>query len=168
MIDKAMVSINFNGVFYRLNAMSNAGICFAELDAPLIYLDKNVSEVELGQATLKLLPYYKKIDVPLFKQLIPKINEAENIRETNEMQKYGYSSRKKLYESNINCDIRLFKDQQHFKITPTHHDRLDGYSGINKVFHISDTSTAQEIGEAIKKGLRLCTTKSSYKLPVVL
>jgi hypothetical protein len=168
MIDKAMVNINYNGVFYRLNAMSNAGICFTELDAPIIYLDRNATEIELGQAVLKLLPYYKKVDVSLFKTLIPKINEAGLLREANEMQTYGYSSRNKLYQSNISCSISFYMDKHHFEITPTHHDRLDGYSGINKVFHISDTSTAQEIGEAIKKGLRLCTAKSSYKLPVVL
>ena len=167
MIHAAMVNVIYNGDFYKLYAMSNAGIHFLELEAPIFYFNKTASETELGEAVFNLLPYCKKIDALLFKQLIPKINEASKIRDADEMQKYGYSSRKKLYESNINCDVYFFKNKHQFEITPTHHDSMAGYSGINKAFCINASSTEQEIGQAIKKGLRMCTTKSSLKLPEV-
>lgn len=166
--DKSMVNISYNGDYYRLHTMSNAGLSFLEIKAPFIYLNNNASEIELAQAVLKLLPYYRKINASLFKQLIPKIKEVSNKADEAEMKTYGYSSKKKLYISKIYCHIQYFNEKQQFEISPTHHDSYDGYSGTQFDFFISSASTEQEIGEAIKKGLRLCTAKAAYPLPLVL
>lgn len=168
MIDKAMAVISYNGDFYKIISMSNAVVRFREPESKPIYLDKNASELLLGQSILHELTFCKNYLLREFDRMYPQILEANNEIEQLELKTYGYKNTKNLYTNSIQCDFNFCKKNSQFEISPTHHEKLEEYSGLGLSFNISSNSTANEIGDAVKKGLRLCTANKKFGLPIIL
>lgn len=78
----------------------------------------------------------------------------------NLKQRYGYKTKKTLFRKMDNCGVEQVDGK--IRISPMHHEKLEGW-GREKddVFEdviISDQSTTNEIGAAIRLALSRCTS----------
>ena len=73
----------------------------------------------------------------------------------NLMQHYGYKTKKALFKDMKHCSIE--RKLGTLTISPSHHEKLEAWSGTGEAVVIPDTSTPAEIGAALRLALSRCT-----------
>ncbi|WP_051229422.1 contact-dependent growth inhibition system immunity protein [Paludibacterium yongneupense] len=71
------------------------------------------------------------------------------------MERYSYKTQKSLFKDMKNVSIEKKSGLITFK--PTHHEKLEDWSGTGEDVVIPDTSTAIEVGAALRLALSRCT-----------
>ena len=120
----------------------------------------DVSNEELGQATLLALSKSRILDVS---ELGPLINR-DNVKKCYDasvadlMAKYNYKTRRALFKNMMQCTLEIRDDR--LTISPSWHEKLEAWSGKgisddDKVV-LSVNSTREEIGAGVRLAFSRC------------
>lgn len=79
----------------------------------------------------------------------------------NTIKKYGYKNKKSLFENMQYCFVKI--ECGNITISPSKHDKLEGWEGMDKKFDITipSTSSPEVIGAAVKYSIARCTGKGA-------
>ncbi|WP_267112292.1 contact-dependent growth inhibition system immunity protein [Xanthomonas sacchari] len=159
---KARVSVGFNGDFFVLVTMSLGMMGYAEPDVLPKYILPVASDAELGAALRLALGESKQVSAEDFQRIIHSGIVQNNAKERDAlaMKKYGYKTRRAMYQNMDECSVDVFDDK--IEIQPMHQRALDGYTARKDTgpFPISVSLTANdvELGAALREGFRRCTS----------
>ncbi len=134
-------------------------------DGKRIFLSTDANDLTLGQAVLEALGPSRVIDV----KEIPVFFDYEKCQEIYKkwieslMQRFGYKTKKALFKNMNKCGIEMVDGK--ITIDPSHHEKLEGWSGTgNKgsdYVIIPADSTPEEIGAALRLAFSRCTSAVS-------
>lgn len=152
----------FHRDFFRIDAMSQGLLNYADPDVPPFYLENDVNDETLGRTLRVAWGAGKKVSVDEFQQIYKSgaVQESGRERDAFAINKYGYKSQREMGKGMDCCWIRVLNGN--VEIKPTHHNRVDGYTGISndssELINLPDSSSDQEIGIALREGFRRCTS----------
>jgi hypothetical protein len=158
----AISSVYFNGDFFKLQTMSRRGMRYADPDVEPFYLLPDAENQILGQTLRLALSKSKEVSVEKFDEIFKSGIVQEKLKEENKklMKQYGYKTKRALYKNMNCCWISVYEGK--IEIKPTHHDSIDGYSGISndgpEILYLPVTATDEELGAALREGLSRCTS----------
>lgn len=158
-----LASVNFNQDFFEIITCSFGGLWFGELSISPFYLLPDANNEKLGQAVREALHGTKYYDNSQFMKLHSSgvLKELDKKREKVLMKKYGYKTKKAMWQMMDSCTVSLLDNSQ-IKIQPLHQNSLTGYSGISndgpEIINISSSVSDEELGAAIREGFKWCTS----------
>lgn len=155
-------NVYFNGDLFWINTLSTGMLAYPEPDAEPYILAPEVDNAELGRTVKKALQVSKQVGLEEFQRIF-KSNVLKNLekdRETQVIQQFAYRNRREMYKAMDCCSITCVENK--ISISPSHHDSLDGYSGVgeggSEVIHLDASISEEELGVAIREGFKRCTS----------
>jgi hypothetical protein len=158
----AIANVYFNGDFFGIRTMSQSGLQYADPEIDPSYLKPDVDNQNLGNTLRIALSKSKEIGDKEFMEMFKSGIVQEKAKEENKklMKQYGYKTKRALYKNMNCCWISVYEGK--IEIKPTHHDFIDGYSGISndgpEILYLPVTATDEELGAALREGLSRCTS----------
>jgi Protein of unknown function (DUF1436). len=151
-------SAYFNNDLFIIKAFSGYR---AGLMDPLAHdycLAPDCSNAELGQALLSSLAESRALPIEEDRALaMDHSYYPEWIKSL--MERYGYKTKRALFRKMHSCDIEL--NDGMITIEPTHHDKLEGWSGDGfteqDYVKVPADSPPEEIGAALRLAFSRCT-----------
>ncbi|WP_171941276.1 contact-dependent growth inhibition system immunity protein [Herbaspirillum rubrisubalbicans] len=159
---EAKAEVGFNGDFFQIIPYSISMVNYVEPSAAVCYLAADVGNDVLGRSVRLAFDESKVVSPEKFQEVFAsgKIQEAARERVKAAMQKYGYKSKRELLKNMMCCWISM--SETVVQIKPTHHKTIDGYAGISvngdEILHLPSSATDEEIGNAVREGIRRCTS----------
>ena len=151
----------FNGDFFLVETYSGHRMLGSDPKGAQQYLEPDASDDALGTAVLDALSRSRFLSVE-------EANEFFNLKRSQEkyeewkrsvMARYGYKTKRALFKDMMSCSIQMAGDS--IKVSPTDHDRLDGWAGRNaegtEDVVIPASSSAAEVGAALRVAFSRCT-----------
>lgn len=160
---EAQAEIFLNQDFFKIITMSWGGLTYSDPDVEPLYLPPNIDNATLGATVREALRHSKKKDSDEFMRLYKSgiLEQTSKEREKAIMKKYGYKTKKAIYQFMDNCSITAYDDGQ-IEIQPSHQNSLTGYSGISndgpEIINTSSSVSDEELGAAIREGFKWCTS----------
>lgn len=152
----------FNNDFYCINTYSGYGLLLMDSATESHILIPKCSDDELGFATLKALSESKVIDPDDTDYFDCDRGDAIFASWTEDiMRAFNYKTKRSMFKNMLNCGVCQLNGV--ITITPTIHNRLDGWSGNgiaeSDYVIIPDNSTPEEIGAALRLAFSRCKNK---------
>ena len=150
-----------NGDFICLETYSGLGRIGLDPQGAQHLLSVDTDSVSLGKAVLDALSHSRTLTLEEYGDFFNFEKRKDNYKKwtADLMDRYGYKSKRKLFENMKNCSIKLNDDI--LTIGPTRHERLEGW-GREKddnfedvIISLSNSST-EEIGEALRLAFSRC------------
>lgn len=126
------------------------------MEDPLVrprFLPTDASYNDLGTAATEALKASRVMSLDEFRAARPGISERYEERVADAMRSYGYTSKRTFFKNMIMCGVT--DEGEVLRITPTRHDRLEGWEGLEResAILIDSSVPVQEFGVAIRLGL---------------
>jgi hypothetical protein len=158
----ARAEVGFNGDFFQVISVSSGMLSYPELTSEVRYLEPDADDSALGDALRLALGESKQVSIAEFQKIfasgeIQRIGEERN---KYAMKKYSYKSKRAMFRKMMCCWINISENQ--IQIKPTHHNSIDGYSGISldgdEILNLPVNATDAELGAALREGFNRCTS----------
>lgn len=164
-IQKKTASIRVNPEFYCIQTFSGYRMLAVDPDAEMFLLEHTASKSQIGESVLKAIAASRLIsveDIPVYFDSDKKTKQYQKwVAYISE--KYGYKSRRELFNNMRSCGAEEFEGR--ITIKPTFHDKLEGFSGEgiaeSEYVTIPSESLAEDVGEAVLLVLSRCKGKGA-------
>lgn len=156
---KLSISAKNNGDFISLQAYSGYRLAVIDPEATEYLFAPDVSNEMLGKAVLAALKQSRFLP---YEEAIALEEKFDQNYYTNWVQKlmiqYGYKTKRALFKNMKNCSIESHDD--FITIRPSHHDKLEYWSGDNfteaDYVKVPADSPPTEIGAALRLAFSRC------------
>jgi hypothetical protein len=158
----AAASICFNNDFFRIYTMSRGGLRYGDPDVEPFYLPPDTSNQDLGITLRMAMSKSKQVSAEKFMEIFKSgiVQEKSKEEDKKLMKQYSYKTKRALYRNMDICWISVYEGK--IEIKPTHHNSIDGYSGISndgpEILYLPVTASDEELGAALREGLSRCTS----------
>jgi CDI immunity protein len=163
-LDKLRTDVWFNGDFYYTQSKTCGG-SLGDPDGKYYYLAPDISDQLLGEAVLDVLMLCRDIDLAEgenysveSKKIAERSIKITAEKTQAEMIKYGYKNERAKFRNMLVCNV--VSEKGLISISPTNHDRLDGWAGISDDAFINVTLAANSppgaVAAALREGFRRC------------
>ncbi|WP_115514903.1 MULTISPECIES: contact-dependent growth inhibition system immunity protein [Xanthomonas] len=156
-----MAEVSFNKDFFRIITMSQGMFFYADPDAPSLYLDPNVADIELGRALRSALEKSKSVSTEVFQEIFHsgEIERISQERDAFAMKNYAYKSKKSMQKKMNICTVTVAEE---IEVQPMHQNSLGSYT-VKKdkgpyVLRFPLGLTDTELGAAVREGFNHCTS----------
>ena len=150
-----------NDEFINITTTSDHGLSVDDHLAPEHVLMPDVSDAQLGHSLLSSLSLSRLIDFDDPDYTNEKRYERYQRWVKEMMARFGYKTKGALFKKMNNCDATI--DGNILIISPTYHDRLEGWSGDLLTdaddVRIPADSSSEEVGAALRLAFSRCKTK---------
>jgi hypothetical protein len=156
---KSSAEASNNGDFISIKTYSSYGLLIADPTATEHLLNPDASDVQLGRAVLDALKQSRFLSVE--EEVALRVNAKENYKNWIQklMHQYGYKTKRALFKTMHSCGIECKNGL--VTIRPSHHDKLEGWSGEGfteeDYVKIPADSPPAQIGAALRLAFSRCT-----------
>lgn len=150
----------FNGDFFFISTYSGYRMLGRDPKGAQHYLEPDASDETLGAAVLDALDRSRFLSIEEADDFFNLKRSQERYEEWKRsvMARYGYKTKRALFKDMMSCSIQMAGDS--IKVSPTDHDRLDGWAGKNaegtEDVVIPASSSAAEVGTALRVAFSRC------------
>lgn len=157
-----MVSVEFNGDFFRVITMSKGMLSYAEPSVDAMYLDTEVGNAALGRVIRQGMSLSRQATLAEFQEIFKsKIVESKaKERDNKAIEQFGYAQKCDMDKYMNTCLVKL--QDGNILIQPTHQNSLDTYT-ISKddgpfPVCIDEYAGDEELGATLRHAMTQCTS----------
>lgn len=164
-IQKKTASIRVNPEFYCIQTISGYRMLAVDPDAEIFFLETTASHIQIGECVIKAISASRLIDLKDIPSYFDHEKKTQQYKKwvAYVSEKYGYKSRRELFNNMRSCGAEEFEGLITFK--PTFHDKLEGFSGDgiseSEYVTIPSESSAEDVGKAVLLALSRCKGKGA-------
>lgn len=159
----ARASVFLNEKFFNVCTFSQGMLAYLDPDAKPNFLSSTVDNKTLGKTLREALKLSKRVDIFEFNNIFNSgiIKALAQERDDWAMQHYGYTTKQAMYKKMECCWVSVFN--KIIEIKPTHHKRLDNYSGISndgpEILYLPINIDDEKLGKALREAFKNCVKK---------
>jgi hypothetical protein len=150
------VSAKFNREFFCIETYAHHRAQFRDPEGSQHFLPQDATDEALGAAVLDALAHSRFIPVEELHKW-PSWNKPRYDAWVRQLMEHGgYKTKRALFKNMADCGIQRRGGE--ITISPSSHDKLEGWGGMpGAEVIIPATSSAQEIGAALRLAFSRCT-----------
>lgn len=158
--EKYRAAVYFNQNLICIQTYSGFRMMAADPDGEELLLSTNISDLQLGQAALLALSKSRIIAQSEIENYFDntKRDEIYNKWVNRLIERYSYKTKRALFKNMMRCSLEIRNG--FFTISPSHHEKLEAWSGTgiteNDTVVLPVGSSAEEIGAGLRLTFSRC------------